>query len=668
MKVETSLPPQLPKSPTIFEYVDPKTKALNNNIDFEALLDANRAIIKSPEDDILNQSPPESEPADPEEFVFELGEKMVIKQIMKEEEKDYDGNGLLKQIGYDPNQRIWDPDFFFGEAQRMFKMALSNQLEEVLLECDLNMFKSYFYPMAKGGIIALLAVSSLDRELIYQGIDAFKIAAEMAYHLKIKKSWKNVLFKPDYNKFTDEEIMSEIVYSGAVSAIGGLTLLTDKSYRGLLTAAVHFNKSWKLYFEANNISKYRKKWQHPLCKKQFDMGLKLSMAISKMVFSFAPDKVKKFMNMFGLSGDLEKGLEEIHEVADSQDAFIFIPAAMALLLWYGLIEPVNGVGESRRDIICHLAENFVQCDLYGNLNYFVLGARELVLGNLDSSIAYENKTRDALSYLGNTTVVTSVFNLLNYSLSGQIDKAVECLELFDRMKVKAYLPSFLIYIHAAAQRFQLDEDIEAGGSRAQELEESITSKLKQIKTTRGFFVLKKVFYEKMIEERSRMFAHDVKNWLIPYVEILYTGNFFYVIEGNWTYIKPFLDKVTKNLEGIEKNDPNYWDKYAYLLFYKAFLLKLGGEMDEALAYFHEILSLESIIEREKHIIPQICYEIGLIHRKRKKEAEAKRWLNKANKYRDYVTEFLVQWRCNYALNHLKPMEYTLPEKLSHLPL
>ena len=42
-------------------------------------------------------------------------------------------------------------------------MALSNQLDEALLECDLNMFKSYFYPMAKGGIIALLSVSSLDR-------------------------------------------------------------------------------------------------------------------------------------------------------------------------------------------------------------------------------------------------------------------------------------------------------------------------------------------------------------------------------------------------------------------------------------------------------------------------------------------------------------------------
>lgn len=293
----------------------------------------------------------------------------------------------------------------------------------------------------------------------------------MAYELKPKKSWKNVLFRPDYNAYTDEEIMAEIVYCAAVGAIGGLTMLADKSYKGLMTAAVHFNKSYKLYFEALNISKYRKKWQHPICKTQFDMGVKLSLGITSLIFSFAPPKVAKFLTIFGLNTENEKALAEIHQVADSNDALFYIPSAMALLAYYGLIEPIYGCGESRKDILCHLAENFVQSDFYGNLNYFVLGARELALGNLDASIAYELKTREALSYLGNTTVVTSVFNLLNYALKGEMDKAIECLELFDKMKVKAYLPSFLIYIHAAALRYRMDQG-------HPELEDEVAAKLR----------------------------------------------------------------------------------------------------------------------------------------------------------------------------------------------
>lgn len=296
----------------------------------------------------------------------------------------------------------------------------------------------------------------------------------MAYHLKPKRSWKNVLFRPDYNAYTDEQIMSEIIYCSAVASIGGLTVLSDKSYRGILTAAVHFNKSWKLYFEALNVAKYRTKWQHPICKKWFDMGLKLCLGITSLVFSFAPAKICRFLTMIGINSNMEKALADIHEVADASDVFFYIPAAMTLLLYYGLLEPMYGVGEGRKDIVCNLAENFVNCDLYGNLNYFVLGARELVLGNLDSSIAYENKTRDALSYLGNTTIVTSVFNMLSYTLKGDMAKTVECLGYINSMKVKAYLPSFLIYIHAAALREQMDIE------NKPELEEVITSKLRYV--------------------------------------------------------------------------------------------------------------------------------------------------------------------------------------------
>lgn len=172
----------------------------------------------------------------------------------------------------------------------------------------------------------------------------------------------------------------------------------------------------------------------------------------------------------------------------------------------------------------------------------------------------------------------------------------------------------------------------------------------------------------MIEDRSRQFCNDVKSWLLPHLEILYVGNFLYVIANNDTYIKPMQEAVEEKMNTLAKNDYDYWDKYAYLLFYRAFLLKLSGNLDDSLSYFHEILSLESMIERETHLLPQTSYEIGLIHRANYKESEARRWFNKASKYTGYITEFLIKHRCTYALNHMKPMQYTMPEKISHLPI
>lgn len=78
--------------------------------------------------------------------------------------KDYHGkSGILKKYNYDASQRIWDPEFFFNEGQRLVKMALSDQLDEALKSCDDNMSKSFFYPLIKGGILGPLATYSLDK-------------------------------------------------------------------------------------------------------------------------------------------------------------------------------------------------------------------------------------------------------------------------------------------------------------------------------------------------------------------------------------------------------------------------------------------------------------------------------------------------------------------------
>ena len=183
---------------------------------------------------------------------------------------------------------------------------------------------------------------------------------------------------------------------------------------------------------------------------------------------------------------------------------------------------------------------------------------------------------------------------------------------------------------------------------------------REVKTSRGFFILKKVFYEKMMCYRASQYCDDVKSWTLPFLEILYIGNFLYVIRDKPKYINPLLRKVNEHMKKLPKNHPEFWDKYSYLLFFKAFLLKLGGNTEDAMTYFHEILSLESIIEKEVQVIPQTCYEIGLVHRANGKTVEAKRWFNKTLKYSEYQTEFLVQWRCKYALERPKPMEYTLP--------
>lgn len=201
------------------------------------------------------------------------------------------------------------------------------------------------------------------------------------------------------------------------------------------------------------------------------MGMKLALGITNLVFSFAPTKIAKFLTIVGFHSELDKALDDIRVVADSSDTLTYIPAAMSLMTYYGLIMPIYGVGEIRKDIVCELTENFLKCDLYGNLVYFVLGAREMACGNLEQAIEYEKKTKRSLDYLGNLTFPTETFNLLGYIILGRVDEACATMEMFDKLKIKSYSPSFLIYIHAATLREKM-----ANGHP--ELEEVIQDKLR----------------------------------------------------------------------------------------------------------------------------------------------------------------------------------------------
>lgn len=310
--------------------------------------------------------------------------------------------------------------------------------------------------------------------MVQAAIDAFSVVSEMASESKSKKSWKNVLFRPDLNAFSDEEIMSEIVYCASTLAVGGLALLTDRTYKSIVKAVVHLNKAWSLYFEALNIAKYRTKWQHPVCKLLFDTALKMCFAVTSIVVSFAPTKIGKLLTMIGLNSDVETAMTDLRETVSPKDAFFFLPASCSVLTNYGLLDSIQGPGEIRKDIFCQIAEQYVTAGIYGHLSYFILGLRDMVLGRLDSSIAYMDKGRDGLSYLGDTSVFGSVCNLFSYILIGDLTKAIQCVQVLNSVQVKSYLPSLLIYIHAAVLREQMDIE-----SRP-ELEEVIASQLRYI--------------------------------------------------------------------------------------------------------------------------------------------------------------------------------------------
>lgn len=285
--------------------------------------------------------------------------------------------------------------------------------------------------------------------------------------------------------------------------------------------------------------------------------------------------------------------------------------------------------------------------LQGGMNYVLKGVEETLSGRLREGIDNQNIAIKELSYFGNVSISCHIINMLNYSLICDWKNATRSMKVLMDTEVKNYVPSFLIYIYTSCLRHQMDDE------NRPELEAEIRSMLKQVKSQKGFFLLKRAFYERMVTERSVQFSGNVKNWLLPAFEVLYLGNFYCPLAGKAEYLQPILERIQEKLDALTRNDVDYWEKYAYLMFFKGVMTRLLKKESEALSIFHEVMSLETIIEKEKHVLPQSCYEIGLIHRGLGNTGEARRWFIKVAKYNNYFSEKLMSFRCKYALNEKK---------------
>ena len=69
--------------------------------------------------------------------------------------------------------------------------------------------------------------------------------------------------------------------------------------------------------------------------------------------------------------------------------------------------------------------------------------------------------------------------------------------------------------------------------------------------------------------------------------------------------------------------------------------------------FLEVLSYEKQMIFYKHLAPQACFEIGLIYRRVNDYDQAKSWFKKAKQYNNYLTDGLINFRCEYVIGLMK---------------
>ena len=80
--------------------------------------------------------------------------------------------------------------------------------------------------------------------------------------------------------------------------------------------------------------------------------------------------------------------------------------------------------------------------------------------------------------------------------------------------------------------------------------------------------------------------------IFSFQETFYVLNAFTLMDRKPKLLNPFLERTLVRLNAVSNNEsPEYWNSYAYLLFYKALFLRHLGRLKEASNCFREIISM-----------------------------------------------------------------------------
>lgn len=204
-------------------------------------------------------------------------------------------------------------------------------------------------------------------------------------------------------------------------------------------------------------------------------------------------------------------------------------------------------------------------------------------------------------------------------------------------------PATLSYIYACFLSIMAEEG-------RPELREEASHYLRQVPKLKRNFGGKRAFHEKLVIEKSKQFADTPEKFVMAILDLMYIWNVFTIASYKESSLPKLMEKIDSRMEKVDKEQD--MDTYSRLTFMKGVCLAHGKSPLAAVEYFYAVLDFDKQVQHDHHLAPQACYEIGLVYRRMGDATEARKWLSKCKHYHNYITETMITFRTQLALQSL----------------
>jgi tetratricopeptide (TPR) repeat protein len=534
---------------------------------------------------------------------------------------------------------------------------------------------SYYHVFGLTLLRTALAAMTLDKS-------KFNIAMETAWKgveisSGMRKKNTSMIFRTDADDYTDEECHAELVCAEMQAIFGGLCVVEDQSILGFIKGAFRVRSCFNGLKECERILANKTNWKSSILREEFEAGVNLGLGLFEMGISFMPRKFMILLELAGFSSNRSFGLEKLMVTSKCKTSLRKYGGMAGLVGYYLFIEYFYGLGDVKKetqvmlhDIMQHML------DLYPNSDYAVgiKGGIAYVLGNFKeaesfwNTFIYQTSTPRGLKY------VLFYYKVWLSTLMGNWDDALDSARILKQeCKWSRSLFCYMYAVYASLvikdKTTSLKKSTPEQLMQLQELQDSMTEALKDVPRVKRHFGGKKAFHEKIVIEKSVSFLENKSKMILAHLDLMYLWNLFSIAAMSTeciTLLQNSIDKELTNLNNDKMNDADdnsFEGSRLYLIFMRGVVDSVSGSTSCAREAFMLIMEKESTInssktlaKSSKHLIPQACFELGILYRRTGDFDEARKWFKKTHRYSGYLTESMITFRADCALKSMSDAE------------
>lgn len=503
---------------------------------------------------------------------------------------------------------------------------------------------------------------TLEQSDLQAALDSINQSFEISSKKKRKTSAAsmmiNLLYRPNYNHYTDEEIHAELINAESLLLTALISFLADQSILCFVKGAFRIRSCYQRYKECIYILENKTNWSSLEAKKHFESGVRMGHGIFNLLMSYLPRRILRLLEYVGFSGNRTIGVDELDISINLNDGLRSVFSNLVILTYHTYIENLFGLGQydlSKVDqLLKELAKDFPNSAFY----YLFKGRYNQMNGNLKDSLDSYQLCINAQDDWKQFHSICHWEMIWCYCVELNWPMAIHYSDLLRRQS--RWSPAGYTYLYATFLYAKLIEDERNGlfnensNNEFENRMNEITLLMKSVPKLRIRYAGKTIPAEKFAITRAMKFLEQSNRLTLPSLEYLYIWNIFAVFKNNTKQLDGLLCLINSEIEYLDKyydaeknnhNNNNYNDDLGLCLLLRSMCLKHLGREDEAERDLKWVIENEHNIKADTFLVPHSVMELAILKLSKKHYEAAKMYIKMArDDHTGYLLESIVHFR------------------------